>query len=364
MFNRIVFHLDMDAFFAAVEERDHPEFAGMPIVVGADPHEGTGRGVVSTASYAAREYGVGSAMPISKAWHLCQEGERLGGERCIFFGGVFGKYGEESLRVMDVVRAQVQEMEQVGLDETYFISNVDTYPEAIDLAKSIKRSIHKQTGLTASIGIGPNKLIAKIASDMEKPDGLTAIEPDRVESFLAPLSVRRIPGIGPKAATLLSERGVTTIADGRRISERELTQWFGKWGGSMYRRFLGEDERIVAPSGERKSLGHERTFMDDVTDPGVLIETTRLLAEQVGEEVRERGVLARRITLRVRFGDFETLTRQVTLSRPSDEPGVIERESLKLLMPFLDKRENPYGKSIRLLGVRAGQLTVEQPLQI
>lgn len=354
----------MDAFFASVEERDHPEFSGMPIVIGADPHEGRGRGVVSTASYAAREYGIGSAMPISRAWHLCQEGERKGGMACIFFGGVFGKYGKESLRVMAIVKRYSERFEQVGIDEAYFEADVATYAEAHALAQEVKNEIRNQTGLTASVGIGPNKLIAKIASDMDKPDGLTVVTADAVETFLAPLPIRRIPGIGPKAATLLRARGIETIGDAQRLSESELTQWFGKWGASMYQRVRGRDQRQLEGPQKRKSLGHEMTFMEDEADPNVLVETLRLLSEQVGEEVLESGLLARRVTLRVRFDDFSTVTRQTTLDVPTNEGKIIEKEMLKLLLPFLDARENPQHRRFRLLGVRVGKLTAEQSLGI
>lgn len=366
--SRIVFHLDMDAFFASVEERDHPEFRGMPVIVGADPKAGKGRGVVATANYEARKYGVGSAMPISRAWELCQEGERKGGKRCVWFGGGHGKYTHESRRVMRAMLPHVSQLEQVGLDEAYFEIRQEAggrrqqWAQAEAAGRRIKDAIRKETGLTASIGIGPNKLVAKIASDMDKPDGLTVVTPEAVQDVLDPLPLRRIPGIGPKAATLLASRGAKTVKDARRFTEHELLRWFGKWGSGMHQRVRGIDERPLEVIRERKSLGHETTFMEDEDDPKVLVETVKLLAEQVAWEVGERGVLARRITLRIRFSDFKTLTRQVTLDQPSDDARVFEREALKLLMPFLDKRENPLSKSFRLLGVRAGRLTVEQGL--
>ena len=293
--SRIVFHLDMDAFFASVEERDHPEFRGMPVVVGADPKEGKGRGVVATANYEARKYGIGSAMPISRAWELCLEGERKGGKRCVWFGGGHGKYGSESRRVMQAILPHVAQLEQVGLDEAYFTTEDTTFSDAAKTAKKIKQAIKKETGLTASVGIGPNKLVAKIASDMDKPDGLSVVMPDAVQDVLDPLPLRRIPGIGPKAATLLAAKGARTVQDARRFTEHELLRWFGKWGRGMHQRVRGVDERPLEESRERKSLGHETTFMEDEDDPKVLVETVKLLAEQVGEEVLERGVLARRV---------------------------------------------------------------------
>jgi DNA polymerase IV (DinB-like DNA polymerase) len=367
---RIVFHLDMDAFFAAVEERDHPEFAGCPIVVGADPKEGRGRGVVSTANYEARKYGVGSAMPISKAWSLCKEGERRGGKPCIFFGGGYGKYAAESERVMDIVTQYAEVIEQVSVDECYFEigqeegGNRQQWERAEGVAKEIKAEIKKRTKLTASIGIGPNKLVAKIASDLHKPDGLTVVPPERVEEVFAPLPLRKIPGIGPKAATVLAGRGANTVADACRFTREELSAWFGKWGSGIYASIRGEDSRPLETEWERKSLGHETTFMEDERDPTVLVETIRTLAEQVAGEVQESGLLARRITLRIRFGDFTTLTRQTTLERATDTEAVFEKEALKLFMPFLDSRENPERKAFRLLGIRAGELTAAQQLPL
>lgn len=354
----------MDAFFAAVEERDHPEFRGMPVVVGADPKEGRGRGVVSTANYEARKYGIGSAMPISRAWSLCQEGERNGGKACVFFGGVFGKYGAESRRVMAVIEPFTKDIEQAGLDEAYFTTNDSSFFAAGKTAKRIKTAIKRETKLTASIGIGPNKLIAKIASDVQKPDGLTVVLPDDVKSFLDPLPLSRIPGIGPKAVSVLAFRGAKTVQEARRFGEEELTRWFGKWGSGMHRRLRGTDDHPLEIARERKSLGHETTFMEDARDPMVLMTTLKSLAKRVGNEVHESGLLARRITLRIRFDDFTTLTRQTTLERATDAAETFEKEAMKLFLPFLDARENPNGRAFRLLGVRAGELTAEQPLGI
>jgi len=385
---RIVFHLDMDAFFAAVEERDHPEFRGMPVVVGADPKEGRGRGVVSTANYEARKYGVGSAMPISKAWHLCKEGERQGGKACIFFGGGFGKYGVESEKIMEIVAKHASAIEQVSVDEAFFevkdlkegtvgrsakssgktlqrygvTALQPKWQTAAETAARIKAEIKAKTRLTGSIGIGPNKLVAKIASDLEKPDGLTVVPPERVQDVFDPLPLRKIPGIGPKAATLLAARGAVTVADAARFTQEELNAWFGKWGSGIYESIRGEDDRPLETEWERKSLGHETTFMEDERNPTVLMETIRVLAEQVAEEVKESGLLARRITLRIRFGDFTTLTRQMTLEKATDDAKTIEKEALKLFMSFLDARENPDKKAFRLLGVRAGELTAAQQL--
>jgi nucleotidyltransferase/DNA polymerase involved in DNA repair len=307
-------------------------------------------------------------MPISKAWNLCKEGERRGGKPCIFFGGGYGKYAAESEKVMNIVAQHAETIEQVSVDECFFEAGDKGYDigyrEAERVAKGIKAEIKKRTKLTASIGIGPNKLVAKIASDLHKPDGLTVVPPERVEEVFAPLPLRKIPGIGPKAATVLAARGAHTVADARRFTIQELIAWFGKWGSGIYASIRGQDDRPLETEWERKSLGHETTFMEDERDPTVLVETVRSLAEQVAGEVQESGLLARRITLRIRFGDFTTLTRQTTLERATDTEAVFEKEALKLFMPFLDARENPERKAFRLLGIRAGELTAAQQLPL
>src|SRR3989338_3591427 len=237
---RIVGHLDMDAFFAAVEERDHKWLRGKPIVVGADPKGGEGRGVVSTANYKAREYGVHSAMPISKAFKLCP--------RCIFLAGNFKKYTEVSDRIMKILRKFSQVVETAGVDEAYFIltsdvqglsevrllkppkSDFELWKEAKKIAKKIKDEILEKEKLTCSIGIGPNKLIAKIASDFKKPDGLTVVQPNEVQKFLDPMPVRVIPGIGPKTERVLEEWKIGRIKDLRKTGKQKLVQRFGVRG--------------------------------------------------------------------------------------------------------------------------------------
>ncbi|MBI4134109.1 MAG: DNA polymerase IV [Candidatus Terrybacteria bacterium] len=361
---RIVLHLDMDAFFAAIEERDHPDFAGFPVVVGADPQGGGGRGVVSTANYEARKYGVHSAQPISHAWRLCKKGEQRGGRPCVFFRGSFEKYDHESDGIMKIVRKYAGTVEQTSVDEAYFElpvkarSSDDRYAEAIKIARLIKRRVLSETKLTCSIGVGPNKLIAKIASDYKKPDGLTIVRSGEVRAFLDPLSVRVIPGIGPKAEEMLRAMNIRIVRELRGVPDEMLTERFGVWGREMAERAKGRDDRAVGGHQAIKSLGREHTFDEDARDPIILLATLRWLAEQVAQDAREASVKFKNIELKVRLASFETRTRRVTLRVSSSSARIIENNTLRLFLPFLDRRENPHDRAIRLLGVRVAQLTL------
>jgi DNA polymerase IV (archaeal DinB-like DNA polymerase) len=356
---RIIGHLDMDAFFAAVEERDNPRFAGRPIVVGADPKEGRGRGVVSTANYKAREYGIRSALPISTAWKNAEAARRAGKPAVIFVAGHFEKYGEISHHIMEIVSKYAPHIEQASVDEAYFdLSRVGSYEAAEDMARRIKADIKENERLTASIGIGPNKLIAKVASDRNKPDGLTVVREEDAESFLEPLSVRTIPGIGPKTEMQLKELKVSTIKDAKKFSEAELKKMMGKWGPELYQKLRGRDSSPLVEFWEAKSIGEQKTFQHDVVDPKILNKALKELAAEVHDRFAESGFAAfRSITLIVRFSDFTTKTRATTLSKPVHDSETIQFQALRLFMPFFDARENPKRKAIRLIGVRLEKLS-------
>ncbi|MBI2552736.1 DNA polymerase IV [Candidatus Uhrbacteria bacterium] len=374
---RIILHIDMDAFFAAVEEREHPELKGCPIVVGADPKEGQGRGVVSTANYAARKFGIHSAMPISRAWKLCSA------PQCAYLP-VDGKlYGIVSERIMKVVKEVVEcavaptpphppsgrggnrfvspplrggvrggvPMEQVSVDEAYvelmkhelrIMNYGNALEEAERIARKIKMEILKRERLTCSIGIGPNKLIAKIASDFKKPDGLTVVTPERVQEFLDPLPVRRLPGIGPKTEAQLARQGIKTIRDLRVSLPRS---------DELFDRAHGRDDSPVVEEYEAKSVGHETTFAADTRDQALLTRTLMELCDEVMDEARKESVQFRTITMRVRFENFETHTAAYTLRHFSADGTILKREALKLLIPYLKKT-----RLIRLIGVRISNL--------
>jgi len=355
---RIVGHLDMDAFFAAVEERDNPSLRGLPIVVGADPRAGKGRGVVSTANYQAREYGIHSALPISKAWKLSEAARRKGKPPVTFLPVRMERYVEVSSHVMEILRRFAFLVEQAGIDEAYFdLSSCESYTFAEDICRKVKGAIRDEEHLTASVGIGPNKLIAKIASALHKPDGLTVVREEDATAFLAPLSVRTIPGIGPKTEAELAKMGITLVRDLRRFSSEELHGMFGKRGLDLYEKSHGRDESPIEEEYEVKSVGEQETFAQDTRDSMFLVERLTTLCHDVINRLKAEGFSClRTVVLTVRFADFETTSRAHTLPAPTSDLQVLQAEAIKLFMPFLDKQENPDGKLIRLIGVRVERL--------
>ena len=258
----------MDAFFASIEEQNNSRLQGLPIVVGADPLGGRGRGVVSTANYAARAYGIRSALPISKAWEFSEAAKRCGLPPAVFMDVDMQKYADVSHRIMRILRECLGAgpvIEQASVDEAYFdLSFLDSYDAARDAAQNIKREIRTREKLTASIGIGPNKLVAKIASDAQKPDGLTVVHELDAEDFLAPMNIRKIPGVGPKSEEQCAKLGMKTVRDARRLTLAELKDMMGKWGGALYEKLRGRDDTELVEEYEAKSIGRHETFANDV----------------------------------------------------------------------------------------------------
>ena len=354
---RIVLHIDMDAFFASVEERDHPRLQGQPIVVGADPANGKGRGVVSTANYAARKYGIKSALPISRAWQLSQQAKKAGKPEAVFFEPDIRRYAGISREIFKYIAGQGAVFEAGGIDECYLELQKETWEGAEKIAHKIQSHVQKEFRLSCSIGIGPNKLIAKIAAGMQKPHGLTMVRDTEVQDFLNPLSVRELWGIGPKTGAGLKELGIETIEQLRQRSRAELVEHFGvKHGESMYRYARGIDDAPLETDREAKSIGSETTFDKDTLDAPTILATFKGLATEVAQSVKKDKKKFKTVGIVVRFSDFETLTRSHTIEEASDDKKVLEAEALKLLLPFLDSRENPKRKKIRLVGVRAEKL--------
>jgi DNA polymerase IV (archaeal DinB-like DNA polymerase) len=370
---RIIGHLDMDAFFASIEERDNPRLAGRPIVVGADPENGRARGVVSTANYAARAYGIRSALPISKAWAFSEAAKKKGLPPAVFMGVNMQKYAEVSSRVIAILEKYSPTVEQASVDEAYFdMSSAGSYEKAREVARAMKKEIKNKERLTASVGIGPNKLIAKIASDCEKPDGLTVVQEDDAENFLAPLGIRVIPGVGPKSEEQFKKLGIKTVGDARRLSREQLTEMMGKWGSELYEKLRGRSDSPLVTEYIAKSIGRHETFAHDVP-PGEKLADRKFLEKALAELAEDvwlnfrsdtaRGDHStfRKVTITVRFADFKTVTRTTTLAEPvaAADPKaseILRFQALRLFMPFLDRRENPGRKSLRLLGVRVEDL--------
>jgi nucleotidyltransferase/DNA polymerase involved in DNA repair len=343
---RIILHLDMDAFYTSVEQRDHPEYQGKPVVVGANPRGGKGRGVVAAASYEARAFGIHSAMPISRAYRLCPE--------AIYLRGNMGKYGSVSKAIMQVLKDFTDLVEQISIDEAFMdvTGSVGLYGSARELALEVKQRTWQQERLSASIGIAPNKFLAKIASDLDKPDGLVEVLPGEEESFLSDLPIEKLWGVGPRTADELHKLGLYKIRDIARLSLDELGERFGKHGRHLYRLARGVDDRPVVPEHEWKSLGHETTFEKDTDDPGHVRRTLLELAESVSRRLRKHRLVAGTVTLKFRDEDFVTETRAKTLPDPTDDAAELFETALQLM-----GRLKVRGRKVRLLGIYGSKLT-------
>ena len=359
MEKRIIGHLDMDAFFASVEERERPYLKGKPLIVGADPQGGRGRGVVSTASYAARKYGIGSATPITKAWKLCDKAKEEGKSACVFITGGFEKYGKASKEVFAVVKKYVSLVEKVGVDEGYVdFSFCGSFKNAGILAEKIKNEIRRETKLSCSIGIGPNKLIAKIASDFKKPNGLTIVTDRKAEQFLEPLSLGELPGIGPSALKKFSGLEMYTVKDAKALDWSQLEKMFGSWGFGMYEKLRGIDRREVRIKRDgAKSVGKHHTFSVDTNDFDEIFSVLQNQTKVILERMKKNGFAGfRTVVLTVRFDDFSTTTRSSTNKKMLSTKKELETKAMKLALPFFEKKENPHMKLVRLIGLRIEKL--------
>lgn len=356
---RIITHFDMDSFFASIEERDNERFKGLPIVVGADPRDGKGRGVVSTANYKAREYGIHSAQPISTAWQQAEAAKKSGKPAVIFLGVSMDKYRQVSEKVMAIIRQHIPQVEEASIDEAYGdLSFAGSYEKAEAICREIKTEIEKQEKLTVSVGIAHNKFISKIASSIEKPNGLVVIREEEAEKFLEPLLVRIIPGVGPKTEAMLIKERVKTVKDLKRFSREEIVQLFGKLGAVLYDRARAIDSSPVKEEVILKSIGEEETFLEDSRDPNFVFERTKTLAEAVYERFRQSGFQNfRTISVKIRFADFETKTRAYTFLQPTSNYEAVQLYTYRLVLPFFDRRENPRKKAIRLIGIRLEKLS-------
>jgi DNA polymerase IV (DinB-like DNA polymerase) len=355
---RIIAHVDMDAFYAAVEARANPDLRDKPVVVGADPKGGRGRGVVTAASYAARRYGIRSAMPIARAWRLAEAARGRGDPEAIFVRDNRALYQQVSERIMALLAGRADAFEEASIDEAYLdLSSLGTFEAAAERAGVLKSEIGQAEGLTCSVGIGPNKLIAKIASDFKKPDGLTVVRPEDVQDFLDGLPIRVIPGIGPKSERFLHQQGIRTIRELRGIELPVLVEWFGRWGERLYAKSRGLSESPVSNEWEPKSVGEQETFEIDTLDADFILERARELVRSVFARVDRHGFRAfRTITVTVRFENFMTFNRSHTPREHLASEETLYAGAVRLLEPFLDERANPRQRKIRLIGIRAEKL--------
>ena len=336
---RIILHLDMDSFYASVEMHENPALKGKPVIIGADPKHGTGRGVVSTCSYEARAFGVRSAMPISQAYVLCPH--------AIFLPPHFPRYSKASEAVMAILRSHNFPFQQVSIDEAFLdISSLGSFSIATDWAARIKHAIHAQLGLSCSIGIAPTKVVAKIASDVNKPDGLTVVEPENLFSFLAPMPVRKIPGVGSKSEAALFELGIRTIRDLAEFDTRELISRFGLSALTLQAITYGTDDDRVEERDGARSVSRETTFAEDTLDEQVIAATIDALAQDVCHSLADESLRCRTVTIKVRYTGFVTRTKARTLPHYTNDPKTIRSAAHSLLREMFD------GRKIRLLGIR------------
>ena len=341
---RITLHLDMDSFYSSVEVRDRPELEGMPVVVGSDPKGGTGRGVVSTCSYEAREFGLHSGMPISKAYRLCPNAAYLRVNMKL--------YKQVSSEIMNTIRIFADKFQQVSVDEAYLDigDSIDDYESATLLARKIKSEVKRLHGLTCSIGVAPNKVIAKIASDFDKPDGLTVVRPENVQDFLFPLHISKIPGIGKKTQPILKDMGIENVGELATCDVQLLIAKFGKFGVVMHQLANGIDMREVKEREEVKSVSTEDTFDEDISNPLEIEKAFTELTEKVHVSMMKKRFRFRTVTIKVRYEDFRTYTRAKTLTAATTDKESIRRTALALMEEFIGKGR------FRLLGVGVTKL--------
>lgn len=343
---RKIIHIDMDAFYASVEQRDFPEYRGKPVIVGGSPE---GRGVVAAASYEVRKFGVHSAMPAAKAIRLCPQ--------AVFVKPRFEVYREVSRQIREIFFQVTDLVEPLSLDEAYLdvTDNHLNLPSATLIAKKIKEAIRAKTKLTASAGVSFNKFLAKVASDLDKPDGLAVITPEEAREFLEELEIGTFYGIGSATEDKMKSLGIHTGKDLKEWEEIDLVQKFGKTGRYYYRIVRGIDNREVKPHRIRKSIGKERTFAEDKDDLNWIRNFLEELSEKVSQSMKKKQAAGKTVTLKVRYDDFETLTRSTSFSHFIDDAEDIA-ETAKLLLEQTEVGE----RKVRLLGITLSNLNLSE----
>jgi DNA polymerase IV (DinB-like DNA polymerase) len=337
--SRIILHIDMDSFYASVETRERPELRGKPVVIGADPKHGKGRGVVATCSYEARAFGIRSAMPISQAFVLCPH--------AVFLPPDFPLYARISSDIMTILRSYGFRSEQVSIDEAFLdLTPFGSFTAAHALAGEIKMVIRTRLGLSCSVGVAPSKIVAKIASDFKKPDGLTLVEPGNIAAFLEPMPVRKIPGIGKKSELELHELGIRSIGELAAHDVQRLVARFGRGGTWLHDVALGIDESEVQERDEMKSISKETTFEMDTNDPKTLFLTMDELSNDVHRNLTGEGLRFKTITVKMRYEGFVTKTKAKTLLHFTDNASTLHSHAQELLRSLCGSTR------VRLIGLR------------
>lgn len=340
----MILHIDMDAFYASVEIRDNPDLNDLPVIVGGNS---SGRGVVCAASYEARKFGVHSAMPARQAVQKCSD--------AVFLKPRMAHYAAESKKIREIFQRYTSLVEPLSLDEAFLdvTCSERLFGDAVTIAKSIKQAIRDELNLPCSAGVAPNKFLAKVASDLEKPEGLTVVPTDGIKEFLEPLSVSRVWGVGPKTEARLRTLGIKTVGDLRRLSQAELDHAFGANGDHFWRLARGLDTRPVVPDRVAKSISHETTFGQDIDDADALRAWLRELTDQVGRRLRRHEIVGRTVKLKVRYDDFRTISRSATMKKPQSSSEALWCEVASMLDRVLNETTQP----VRLLGMGVSQLS-------
>ncbi|MFX1571229.1 MAG: DNA polymerase IV [Promethearchaeota archaeon] len=343
---RLIIHCDLDCFFAAVEVRDNPKYRGKPVIIGADPKEGNGRGVVSTCSYEARVFGIHSGMPISHAYQRCSQG--------IYLRPNGEKYRKVSKQVMQILNKYSDTFQQAGIDEAYleFTEICSNFKEVKNIAENIQNNIHKNLGITISIGCAPTKSLAKIASDCNKPKGITIFTPNNFKDKLKDLEITKIPGIGKKSKKYLYKKNIRKIGDILKFSLQKFRDLFGKNGEWIWKVVNGFDNRKVREFDDgRKSISAERTFFADTDDFQEVLSKLEDINNKIHKSVVKNNITYKTITLKIRFKGYLTYTRSKTLSYHTQDKNIVMDEILKLYKEFSNNK-----KKIRLVGIKLSNL--------
>ena len=344
--NRFILHCDLDCFFAAVEARDNPKYIGNPVIIGADPKDGKGRGVVSTCNYEARKFGLHSAMPISQAYKRCPHG--------IYLRPNFEKYHKASKEVMEIVNSYSDMFQQVSIDEAYIdvSDKCINYKEVRDLAEKLKDEVKKKVGITISIGCAPTKSIAKIASDHNKPNGVTVVKPEYIKKFLGSMDITKISGIGKKSKINYYRKGIKTIGDIINLTLPKMVQLFGKNGQWIWEIANGLDTREVKEFyGDRKSISKERTFYEDTDDLNIILSKLEEINNRIHKNVIKNKIYYKTVTLKIRLEGFITYTRSKSFTHYIQDKNQVLKVINELLNQF-----STVNKKVRLVGIKLSNL--------
>lgn len=351
MAERTIIHIDMDAFYASVEVRDRPELAGRPVIVGGTPES---RGVVAAASYEARRYGIHSAMPAGMAKRLCPD--------AVFLPPRHDYYAEISEQLHNILQRYTPVIERLALDEAFLdvTGSEKLLGSGVRIGGAIKEAVREELGLVASVGVAPNKFLAKLASDDDKPDGFVVIRPEDVQRFLAPLPIRRLWGVGKVTGQVFERLGIRTVGQLRHYSRQLLQQHLGGAAEQLWALAHGQDQRPVVPDQEAKSVSHETTFASDVHDGTALRAWLKELSEQVARRLRRQGLRGRTVSIKIRYADFTTVTRSQSLPVATDVTADIWRVAQEMFTARLPRQQHP----VRLIGVGvSGFSTIGEPCQ-